>query len=344
MQFDSSVTMSFMIGPQLNAVLDVLREAAFARNPSGRIVYWNAAATKLYGWSVEEATDMSTDLLIPDEKRIEFREKTERALAGESGTPFLTQRKTRLNGKFPAWVQMLPLISDGRVELILELSRRKKHSRKSSEYRQLAQNIAHELRSPLSSLRNIAYLLDESGVERQARVMKRQIAHCENVLENLLIWSGVKQKRSREIALSEIVQDIREMEVIPNSVTFDTKNMSDVFLSADPVEMRQVMLNLITNSVEALENVSGRVSIAAERVGETVRIEVSDDGPGIPEELLTRVFEPLFTTKKSGIGLGLYIAKQLVEENGGTIRVERLPGHGSRFVVEIPILEDRKLL
>jgi signal transduction histidine kinase len=111
----------------------------------------------------------------------------------------------------------------------------------------------------------------------------------------------------------------------------------DPFLvHADREPLRQVLSNLITNSVQAMDG-PGKIVITAQDRKEYARIIVADDGPGIPVDLAERVFEPLFTTRAKGTGLGLPICRQIVERHGGSIEAICTEGPGARFVLRLPV-------
>jgi len=110
-------------------------------------------------------------------------------------------------------------------------------------------------------------------------------------------------------------------------------------ISADPAALNQVFLNLVKNSAEAFEGEPGLIRIVASLVGEEIQVTVSDDGPGIPAEILEHLFEPFFTTKEAGVGtgLGLAISRRIVTSHGGTLEVESREGEGSEFRISLPL-------
>jgi signal transduction histidine kinase len=105
---------------------------------------------------------------------------------------------------------------------------------------------------------------------------------------------------------------------------------------ADRLQLRQVLLNLLTNAYEAMDERGGVLTIAARGGERDVEIRVSDDGAGMDDETASRVFEPFFTRKAKGIGLGLPVTKRIVEKHGGTIAAESLLGSGTTFVLTLP--------
>jgi signal transduction histidine kinase len=117
---------------------------------------------------------------------------------------------------------------------------------------------------------------------------------------------------------------------------------------ADPHQMHQVFVNIITNAEQAMTEAhgKGKLRIRTQKVGTTIRISFADDGPGIPEENLRRIFDPFFTTKEvgQGTGLGLSICYGIVQGHNGQIYAKSKPGRGTTFVVEIPIVTEAQFV
>ena len=119
-----------------------------------------------------------------------------------------------------------------------------------------------------------------------------------------------------------------------------TPNQSAELLT-DPVQLELALLNLITNSVDAMES-GGKLTVRLERVNERLRLEIEDTGSGVPPDLLAHIFDPWVTTKAqgNGSGLGLSIARQVVTSHGGTIRAQNRPGKGAVFTIELPVAQE----
>jgi signal transduction histidine kinase len=107
----------------------------------------------------------------------------------------------------------------------------------------------------------------------------------------------------------------------------------------DPAQINLVLINLIVNAYQAMLE-GGKLVIEADVIGDGVQLAIKDDGSGISEDHMTKLFEPLFTTKAKGIGLGLAVSKNLMETNGGTIEVESVKGVGSTFTITLPTERD----
>jgi signal transduction histidine kinase len=115
-------------------------------------------------------------------------------------------------------------------------------------------------------------------------------------------------------------------------------------VQADPVQLKEAIVNLLVNASESIEE-SGRIVIREERTnaspqGAALTIHISDDGPGIPDEIQQQIFHPFFSTKSEGTGLGLSITKRIVEEHGGSIAFESSPAQGTSFAITLPVKEE----
>jgi signal transduction histidine kinase len=127
--------------------------------------------------------------------------------------------------------------------------------------------------------------------------------------------------------------DLQTFATNPITLTFDPGEA--LVVSGDRDQLSRVIASLVTNAVEALPN-GGKVSVSARAVGSGVELEVADSGSGMDSEILTHVFDPLFTTKRNSAGLGLSIAQQIVEAHGGPLSIESAPGTGTRVTFVVP--------
>jgi len=141
----------------------------------------------------------------------------------------------------------------------------------------------------------------------------------------------------RKVELLSLVKEIVDGVPKPENISLDmhlNRGLEDV--SLDPELMRRVLDNLVQNGFEAMPD-GGKLTTSARRVGEEVVIKVSDTGTGISEEASKHIFEPLFTTKKGGLGLGLYFVKMVVEGHGGKVGFVSNPGEGTTFTISLPV-------
>jgi signal transduction histidine kinase len=214
----------------------------------------------------------------------------------------------------------------------------------------LAASVGHELRNPLAAMQNAsAYLrrrLDGGGAALAAdprlpqflEVIQREVEECSRIISDLLDFARERAPVFAPCPLRPLVDEAASVvrgarERILNAVPEDLP-----VPRLDKGQFRQVLVNLLQNAVEALpEDGSGHVVVQAEGGGPLpLRVVVKDDGVGIPSDVAAKIFEPLFTTKPKGTGLGLAVVASMVRSHRGDIRVESEPGRGARFVIDLP--------
>ena len=210
---------------------------------------------------------------------------------------------------------------------------------------QLAGGVGHELRNPLAVINNAVYYLklvqpDADDKTRQYfGMIEREVRTAEKIITDLLDFARIKSVDREPVVISKLVQSVLERFPVPESVTATFKLPADLPpVYADPRQMEQVLGNLVVNACQAMDE-GGKLTISAKRQKELVAIAVIDTGTGITPENMKKLFEPLFTTKLKGIGLGLAVSKKLAEANDGRIEVQSEPGKGSTFTIFLPVYQ-----
>jgi signal transduction histidine kinase len=218
---------------------------------------------------------------------------------------------------------------------------------------QLAGGVGHELRNPLGAIKNAAYYLNmvledpEPETREMLEVLDKEVGTAEKIISSLLDYARVRPPTRRKVDLNAVVQETLARTPLPDAPRVEVVLDLDEDLPpilADPDQLFQVLGNIVRNGIQAMPE-GGRLVIRSEWLGdhggrpEWVTVSVADSGTGISEENLNKIFEPLFTTKAKGIGLGLAVVKTLVEGHGGTIDVEShgVPGEGSTFTIRLPL-------
>jgi signal transduction histidine kinase len=204
---------------------------------------------------------------------------------------------------------------------------------------QMAATVAHEIRNPLSIMKGSAEVLakkfGESGRELISYIIE-EIERLNRLVDNFLRFARRPQLNLASLSLPEFLSELLAP-MRQDGVQIEVpENLPPVL--ADRDALQQILLNLIRNAREACpENCTITVTArSVRRPGRGVQIQVSDTGPGIPPEVLPRVFEPFFSTRATGSGLGLAICKQLTEAMGGTIEIHSEPGRGTTVSVWLP--------
>jgi signal transduction histidine kinase len=203
--------------------------------------------------------------------------------------------------------------------------------------------IGHELRNPLAAMKNASYylrmVLDESDKEIQETldIFDTELATSEMIITSLLDYASPKSPTRKKAELRDLVASaMTRVNHLENIEVIQKFNSDIPVLLVDPVQITRTIINLARNAQQAMPD-GGTLTIAGfvDKPG-WVSLSVSDTGIGMSEETLSHLFEPLYTTKAKGIGLGLVIIKSLVEAHGGSVEVESEEDKGSTFTVRLP--------
>jgi signal transduction histidine kinase len=210
---------------------------------------------------------------------------------------------------------------------------------------QLTATVAHELRNPLSAIRNTLFTVkeavgaDRGDLDRPLGRMERSILRCDRIINDLLDYTRAQDVRRRALNADAWVSETLAEQSIPADIALTSDlGAPDCRISFDSERMRRVIVNLIDNAVHAMSDrpAPRRIAIASGFDGEAYRLTIADSGTGIAPDILPRIFEPLFSTKPFGTGLGLPTVKQIVEHHGGEIAIDSAPGQGTRVVIRLP--------
>jgi len=215
----------------------------------------------------------------------------------------------------------------------------------------LAAGIAHEIRNPLTSLKARLYTLEKHllvvpAARKDTDIISAEISRLERIVQDVLSFARPADPKLETIAADMLLREVQGL-MSPNfesrSVQLVVESSSGLFLRADSGHLKQVLINLARNAAEAIDG-KGTVTLRARSAHtkldgqetDTVILEVSDTGKGIPPEVEKRLFDPFFSTKETGTGLGLPISARLVQKLGGTLQYQTRPGHGTTFGVVLP--------
>jgi PAS domain S-box-containing protein len=239
--------------------------------------------------------------------------------------------------------QKLEELVEKRTEELKQTQAKLVKSERLAAIGELAGMIGHDLRNPLTGIKNSAYFLKKKGKtirEAQAIEMIETIDKCvdysNKIVNDLLDYSREIRLELHECSLSKLLTESLAMANVPEKIEIVNQLQNDVVLKVDADKIERVFVNLIKNSVEAMQNV-GTLTIDDKIVDGSLEISFTDTGPGIPDEILPKLFAPLFTTKAKGMGFGLAICKRIIEAHGGTIIVKTSNGKGTTFQIIIPI-------
>jgi signal transduction histidine kinase len=207
---------------------------------------------------------------------------------------------------------------------------------------QLASSVGHEIRNPLGVMANAIYYLEailpdgQPEVREYLRILKKQVDVSAKIVNDLLDLSRSSAPRRERVGVQALVGP-RLQKYAYNRTAVESDIPSDLpLVDVDPVHAGQVIDNLLLNAAQAIDG-RGVIRVKARQAESFVIVEVSDSGPGVAPENAARIFEPLFTTKARGIGLGLALSKTLAQANGGDLTLVSAVGESARFAFTVPV-------
>lgn len=357
---------------KLASIVDTAHDAIVSRTLDGVITTWNDAATRLFGWSEQDALGKSMfDLIIPPDHRGEIEQTEARLKRGERVPPYESVRLTKDGRRVPVRVAVSPVKdaggrlvgSSGIFGDLTALKRAHNIEQEARRKDQFLSTLSHELRGPLATLRICLDLLQKQGSEapqpRDALAMAdRQLEHLAALVDQLLDTSRIA---SGKIALNRVDRNL--VDLIRTSAedqrpTLEAAGVrldislpnAPLWVSCDPLRISQVVLNLLGNAAKFTDR-RGLVTLSLRKAedGQMGVLTVQDDGVGIEPEMLGRLFQPYSqagvgrgerTQTQGGLGLGLALVHALVVAHGGTVEARSEGrGRGAEFIVRLPLLD-----
>ena len=336
-------------------------DAIVTLDANGRFTTFNHAAENISGYPRQELVGQWFAPLLPDDELPKALMHFQKALAGETGlfeTTFIRKdreyRTIQVTYSTPQRdEEVLCVIRDVTDQKMLQ--EQLIQSEKMSAIGQLVSGVAHELNNPLAGISAFAQLLLTEkrfppDQRTAAEMIYAEARRASRIVQNLLTFARQHKPERTPTGVNQVLDDTLELRgyelrVRGIEVTRDYDEQIPETM-ADAHQLQQVFLNLVTNAEQAMEKSpreSQRLIVRTRRTGAVIRIDVEDTGPGIPPNLLERIFNPFFTTKPtgSGTGLGLSISLGIVREHEGRIWAENAPQGGARFIVEVPIVTHR---
>jgi len=327
-----------------DAVLTVLE--------SGRIREANDAVQELVGMQPVQLVGRMIEELVLPEDRSHLADQVARVMAGEEarfevrvwhgdGVRIASLAARMLPEADPP--QMLVVGRDMTADR--EMRARLAESERLASAGELLAGVAHEVNNPLSTISAFAQLLERDQLTDSQResieVIRSETMRASQVVRDLLTFARRSEGEVGSICLNELVERtmrLRMHDLKSRGVECECSLAEDLpYVTADARQIQQVLLNLLTNASQAMTpSGGGALRIRTRAESDRVLLEVSDSGPGIPQEVRAHIFEPFFTTKADGTGLGLSVSYGIIAAHGGTITIPRSSAEGTTFRVALP--------
>jgi two-component system, NtrC family, nitrogen regulation sensor histidine kinase NtrY len=344
-------------GKFVETLLANVAAGVIAVDPNGKITSWNKAAEQMLGVNASAALEKDYREAFASEPLMVMRELIDNLKDRESSE---TELQIRLpDHLFTVFATAATLRDDANdslgIMIFLEDITQIQKVQRMEAWREVARRIAHEIKNPLTPIqlsaerlrKRYAKLLQGDGavLDKCTTTIIQQVVELKNLVNEFSQFARLPTAQPVPNDLNVIVQDALFLfKEGHNHIDFEFHQGELPALELDREQIKRVMINLLDNAVAAVGD-GGQIQIATahDRARNTVYLEVADDGCGMAPEDRVRIFEPGFSTKKQGTGLGLTIVNQIVEDHRGYIRVRPNEPRGTRFVIEFPVREQDAL-
>lgn len=352
----------------LRVTLNSIADAVLATDTDGRVTFLNPLAASLLGWEAAEAEGkLASEVvhLIHEQTGEELADPVAQVLGERRGVALSNHAAllTRDGQRVPVEDSAAPILDGagqviGVVAVFRDVSERRRAAEALSEslrrlkatqdelvrkerlavLGQLAGGVAHELRTPLNIIQNSIYFLQQTSSQQDGTTSEvfeeagRAITSCDHIIGEMLDYVREPSRQTSVFPISDAIE--RALRLVPRTGTIRlarSGNADGALVNANQDQIIRILANLILNSVQSMPD-GGQLEIAVDAMnGCKVSIEIRDTGCGIPEENLAKVFDPLFTTKARGIGLGLAVCQRYARLNLAELSASSVAGEGSTF-------------
>jgi len=341
---------------RFSTILNTATDAIISIDKHHKIVLFNNAAQRIFGYTSEEMLNKDLNILIPHQYGDHYR-FVRRFL--ETKTPTVMGKDLKLTAfrksgeEFPIELGLSFYETEEDITftaIIRDISSQKQLEKKLLQSERLAAvgqtvaHVAHEIKNPLMIIGGFSHQIKESVNDEKATqkldMILEEVGRLERLVTSIGDFTKVHNLVSRAADINSVITDVLKIMrgfCSPEKHRFSVNLSPDLSeISCDPDKLKQVFINIITNGLEAMED-GGMITISTEKSDKFIEIRISDEGSGINDQDLLRIFEPFFTTRERGFGLGLAISYKLVEAHGGEIWADSVPGQGTTFVVRLPL-------
>lgn len=326
-------------------------------NQGGRIVFANQAYCEMHGYTLAEVIGRPyEDFVAPESLNDVKRIYNDRIAQGEAPDLYTYLRHHKDGRSLPTENKVKLIIYQGKsatagicrdITERMEMERRVRESERLAHIGQLTTSLAHEIRNPLSAVKmNIQILLKKLRLDgnnkRRMEIMAQEIPRLERILEEMLDFAKPLGLDLQTVSINDVVEsslEVMDAKIRERRIAV-TRRLSKKIRPTliDSEKMEQALINVLLNSIESLPD-QGKIEIITreeKKNGRMITVEICDNGSGVPQKDLPYIFDPFFSKKKKGTGIGLTNVKKIIEAHGGTITVSLKNPNGMRLSLMIP--------
>jgi two-component system sensor kinase FixL len=354
-------------GWQLASIVESSEDAIVGKTLDGVVTSWNGAAARIFGYAPDEMIGRPISILFPPELESEEADILARLRGGERIRHYVTERLHKDGHRISVSLSVAPILDgagrvvgackiarditeDRRLQARLqELREELLHVARQSDMGQMAQAFAHELNQPLAALANyvsgVRALLERGDTVRAAagcELAQRQVARAGDVVRRLRDFVKKAEVTHEDADLPAVIRDSLALAGL-SARGMDLKTELNLAEDAsravmDRIQVQQVLVNLLRNAIEAMaESPSPAITVSTRRAdADFVEVGVADVGPGLAENIRTRLFQPFNSSKAGGLGVGLSLCRTVIEDHGGRIWAEDRRPRGAVFCFTLP--------
>jgi two-component system nitrogen regulation sensor histidine kinase NtrY len=336
----------------MEIVLKSVSAGVVTLNASGIISTMNKSAEKMLNLKSEQILNKSFKQLLTGQF-LELANDIMDSLSVSRGDTIELPLKLTIEGRPRSFLISVNALKDdagqhmGTLMVFDDLTELEKGQRMAA-WREVARRIAHEVKNPLTPIalsaqrlkRKYAQFVDDTIFEECTETIISQVELIRNLVNEFSSFARFPSANPVSCHLLPIIEETLALYREGHAgINFKVNNSSDIpILNIDRQQMKQALINLIDNAIRAIKGTGNiEINVAHDPILKKVRIEIADDGPGISNEDKTRLFQPNFSTKKAGMGLGLTIVNTIIADHNGMINVQDNTPRGAKFVIELPV-------
>lgn len=326
---------------------------------NNKIINVNPAFEKLYGWTREECIGNSLQL-VPTQNVKAAKNRFDRLLRGERFPLLETQDMKKDGTVFDAQISLSPIFNQhGEMIAVSVISRDISYikenerliiqSEKLKLAGEIAAGVAHEIRNPMTVISGFVQMMnadEQSPYKRYTQLIQSEIERIDLIISEFLVLSRPQVDMCKPISIEQIIIDIADFFIIEaqnRHIDFSIQlNHHDTTINCNENQIKQVFINIIKNAIEAID-CNGKIDIVLHHHDDWLFISIKDTGIGIPPHVLERIFEPFYTTKSKGTGLGMMITNKIIQQHKGTITINSEENIGTEVVISFPLYKKASL-